>query len=237
MSVCEHLFDDKRALVESLSRRVAGRLTRAVEVHGEARLFVSGGGTPVALFEALSEMSLPWRQVTVALVDERWVDEDHPASNARLVRTHLLQNHARAARFAPSFRADADIDTAVARMNERGPWSESAPTVAHLGMGGDLHTASIFPGTDHAGPALAANAPAVMRTEPTESPSNPPYPRVTLTRPVLASARLLFLLIEGEDKLARYRQARALKADDAPGAPIVAFMTDPRVTLEVYGSP
>lgn len=231
------MFERKSALVTALAERVAQRLEQAVEVHGEASLFVSGGGTPVALFEALSDMALSWRQITVALVDERWVDEDHPASNARLVRSHLLQGKARTARFAPSYRADMDSVTAVARMNARGPWSEAPPTVAHIGMGSDLHTASIFPGTAHAPLALAEDAPPVMRTEPTESPANPPYPRVTLTRPALARARLLFLLIEGEEKLARYRYARTLAAASAPDAPIVAFMTDPHVTLEVYGSP
>ena len=104
-------------------------------------------------------------------------------------------------------------------------------------MGGDLHTASIFPNADHTRAALAADAPTLLHTYPTGTPANPPFDRVTLSARVLASAGELVLLLRGDEKRERYEHAKSLALDEAPGAPIVALLADPDVRTEVYASP
>ena len=86
---------------QTLAADVAARLRQAIAARGRAVLHVSGGQSPVALFEALRGQALPWQLVEVSLADERVVPADHPDSNARLVRTHLLQGPASCARFLP----------------------------------------------------------------------------------------------------------------------------------------
>ena len=101
MTMTQHEFDSRDALTDALAGELLGRLKADIETNGEAGLAVSGGRTPVALFQALSQADLDWSKVTVTLVDERWVSPDHDDSNEKLVRTHLLQNKAARARFIP----------------------------------------------------------------------------------------------------------------------------------------
>ena len=88
------------------------------------------------LREVLGPALDPERGDTVTLVDERLVPEDHPDSNAALVRQHLLTGAASAARFLPLaiVPANAAASLAAARTAYR------QPDVTVLGMGDDGHT-------------------------------------------------------------------------------------------------
>ena len=103
-----------------------------------------GGTTPGPVFDMLSAVDLDWARVTVLPNDERWVDEDDPRSNARLVRGRLLQGRAAAATFVSLHRAGETPEEAAPAVAEA-----VAPhlplSVLLAGMGDDMHTASLFP--------------------------------------------------------------------------------------------
>jgi 6-phosphogluconolactonase len=189
----ERIFEAREALAETLARDVADELARAIEAKGRATLAVSGGTTPKLFFEKLSVIDIPWSRVSVTLVDERQVPESSERSNARLVRQHLLQNKAAAARFVPL------VDN---------PDAENIPAfdVAVLGMGNDGHTASFFPGGDTLAEAIDAETRKrlIAITAPGAG-----EPRLTFTLPVLAQAGRLALHIEGAEKKQVLKQALA----------------------------
>jgi len=189
----ERIFEAREALAETLARDVADELARAIEAKGRATLAVSGGTTPKLFFEKLSVIDIPWGRVSVTLVDERQVPESSERSNARLVREHLLQNKAAAARFVPL------VDN---------PDAENIPAfdVAVLGMGNDGHTASFFPGGDTLAEAIDAETRKrlIAITAPGAG-----EPRLTFTLPVLAQAGRLALHIEGAEKKQVLKQALA----------------------------
>ncbi len=189
----ERIFAAREALAESLARDVADELARAIQAKGRATLAVSGGTTPRLFFEKLSVIDIPWSRVSVTLVDERQVPETSERSNARLVRAHLLQNKAAAARFVPL------VDN---------PEAEKIPAfdVAVLGMGNDGHTASFFPGGDTLAEAIDAETQKrlIAITAPGAG-----EPRLTFTLPVLEQAGRLALHIEGAEKKQVLKQALA----------------------------
>ncbi|MEY3080565.1 MAG: 6-phosphogluconolactonase [Pseudomonadota bacterium] len=193
MIEAERIFEAREALAETLARDVADELARAIEAKGRATLAVSGGTTPKLFFEKLSVIDIPWSRVSVTLVDERQVPESSERSNARLVRQHLLQNKAAAARFVPL------VDN---------PDAENIPAfdVAVLGMGNDGHTASFFPGGDTLAEAIDAETRKrlIAITAPGAG-----EPRLTFTLPVLAQAGRLALHIEGAEKKQVLKQALA----------------------------
>jgi len=213
-------FDSAQALQAEVARDIAAQLVNAITVRGRAGLLVSGGHSPAGLFEQLRAQPLDWSRVSIALVDERWVEPTDPGSNERMVREALLRDRAAAARFfglknsAPS----PDLGAAAA-------WSASAHIprpvdVAVLGMGDDGHTASLFPGSPNLTRALDPEA---------------PHARLSLNLRALLDSRRILLHILGEAKL------RTFDAASGPGPveqmPVRAVLRQDRVPVDVVWAP
>ncbi len=205
-------YPDREALALALATRIAGELTEAIELSGRATLSVPGGSTPGPVFDALSAADLDWARVSVLLNDERWVPESSDRSNTRLLRQRLLVGRAASARLVPlhveTETPEQGLDRVIAGVEDALPIS-----VLLLGMGEDLHTASLFPGADHLGAALADDAPAVMAMRAPGAPE----PRITLTAWVLRAATHLHVLITGPGKKAALERAQAATTtEEAP---------------------
>jgi len=192
-----NVFETRDELAAGLAARVADTLKAAISRRGVAFLAVSGGTTPGRFFAALSKEALDWSKVTVTLVDERFVPESSPRSNAALAKANLLQNEASAAHFAPLFHEAAAVekgadlaDTAIRAL----PWPLD---VSILGMGGDGHTASFFPDAAGLDALLDPASPQLVMPVHSESAGEA---RLTLTLPALVGAGLVVVHIEGAEK-------------------------------------
>lgn len=201
----EHVCANTAAQARQLAEAVAAQLRHAIATRGHALLAVSGGKSPIALFEHLRQQPLDWASVTVLLVDERCVPHTHPDSNTALVRQHLLQDGAAAATFVTFFDTLDAIDTLAAAANQRLATLHWPLDVAVLGMGEDGHTASLFPAAPGLDTALHTTA-HVAWVRP-DAIGHAPHPRLTLTLPTLQAARQLHLSLAGPAKQAVYRQA------------------------------
>ena len=172
-------------LARGLAAHLANSLREAIEARGHALLAVSGGKSPIALFESLRQQPLKWANVSVILVDERCVAHDHPDSNTALVRQHLLQDQASAATLTPFFDNltdpldDAALTQLVKQANQRLARLHWPIDVAVLGMGEDGHTASLFPDAPGLESALRSSGPlAWVRPPPRRTLASPsPCPR------------------------------------------------------------
>jgi 6-phosphogluconolactonase len=100
-------FDAAEAWIDACAALLVEALEAGLDSRGEAVLAVSGGRTPGPVFDRLARTPLDWSQVAVTLVDDRWVDEDHPDSNAGLVKRRLLVGEAARATFVPLKRGRA----------------------------------------------------------------------------------------------------------------------------------
>lgn len=190
-------FTSDSLLVEELAAEISRNLQTAIVSRGQATLAVSGGKTPLLLFDRLAAAEIEWDKVTVTLVDERWVDEDHPDSNASLVKNGLLKGRAGRARFLGLKTPHTDPFTATDQLERRLGSLELPLDVVILGMGLDGHTASFFPAARGVEQALD---PASTRLCCAVEPTTAPHPRVTLTLPVILAARHLYLHIVGHEK-------------------------------------
>ena len=203
----EHVCANTAAQARQLAEAVAAQLHHAIATRGRALLAVSGGKSPIALFEHLRQQPLDWASVTVLLVDERCVPHTHPDSNTALVRQHLLQDGAAEATFVTFFDALDAIDTLAAAANQRLAALHWPLDVAVLGIGEDGHTASLFPAAP--GLATALHTTAHVAWVRPDAIDHAPHPRLTLTLPTLQAARQLHLSLAGPAKQAVYRQALA----------------------------
>lgn len=179
--------------------RIAKALREAVRARGRATIALSGGETPRATYARLAaEPDVPWASIDVLWVDERAVPPGHERSNFRLAKETLLA--ALPEDQAHPMRGDAkDLDDAareyedVLRARALGQ-AAGVPVVdvVVLGVGDDGHTASLFPGepevdvTDRLVVAVAAKGAREAR--------------LSMTAPVIAAARAVFVLAVGAKK-------------------------------------
>ena len=204
-------YPDRDMLAIDLANQIAGDLRTILTHEDRAVLAVPGGTSPGPVFDDLCAADLDWSRVDVVLTDERWVPEDHARSNTRLLRERLLVNRAAAARYLPLY-AEAEHPEQALEALAAVIRAEMPLAVVLLGMGADMHTASLFPGADLLAEALAPDAPVLL---PMRAPGAP-EPRITLTAPVLDGALRKHLLIFGHDKRLALETARGKSRLESP---------------------
>ena len=210
-------YPDRDMMMIALANVLAGALKNVLLLSDSASLVVPGGSTPGPVFDYLSAADLDWSRVRVLLSDERWVPESSERSNTRLVRARLLVGRAAAASFLPmyaDFKEPEDgLNELVASITPHLPIS-----VMLLGMGTDMHTASLFAGADRLSEALDTRAPTLVAMRAPGAPE----PRITLSAPVLAGALERHLVICGAEKRAALDRAREI--GDPMAAPVLCVL-------------
>ena len=204
-------YPDRELMMFTLADQLASDLGAQLRLNDRASLSVPGGTTPGPVFDVLSGVGLDWDRVTVFPNDERWVPETSERSNGRLLKQRLLTGKAAAATFLPLY-AEADrpedaIDALAEAIEPHLPIS-----VLLLGMGADMHTASLFPGADRLAEALAPDAPVLLPMR----AAGAGEPRVTLSARVLRDAMAIHVLITGAEKRAALERAMDLTPQEAP---------------------
>jgi 6-phosphogluconolactonase len=231
--ITTHSFTDCQAQASALAECIAERLREGLAARGQAVLAVSGGSTPKVFFEHLSREKLDWSKVRITLVDERWVAENDPRSNAGMVKSCLMQHEASAATFVPLYAPTATPEDGLHEVTERIVALPQPFDAIVLGMGEDGHTASFFPGGDHLNDALDPQGSALLW--PMRAPGAG-EPRITLSLSALLRSHALFLLITGFAKRDLLADAR-LGLGAARHYPIRAVLTQSRMPVSVYWCP
>ena len=204
-------YASEDSLTRDLAAQIARELAAAIAAKGRASLCVPGGTTPGPVFDALAQTALDWGKVAVFLNDERWVGEDSPRSNTALLRRRLLVGQAANARLIPLYAPKPAPEDALDVLSQ-GIAPYLPIDVLLLGMGADMHTASLFPKADKLAQALSDSAPILMALRSDAAGE----PRITLTAPALTSAHHTHILIKGEEKRAALMRAQGLPPMDAP---------------------
>ncbi len=202
------VFPELDALSKAVAHEVRGVLDEAVTEIGHGAIALAGGGTPKRLYQHLMQAhgdAMPWSKVHLFWGDERCVPPDHQASNVRMAREALI-DHAdipEANLHVPPVAGRSPVDAAAEyeaelraffRDRDATPQGWPAFDLILLGIGGDGHTASLFPGSD----ALDAGDRWVVASQ--APPEAEIRDRITLTMPVLNHARNVFVLTSGEAK-------------------------------------
>ena len=195
------VWPDSAALIDAAALRIALVAQQAIAERGQFVWALSGGATPRPLYELLGSKrfanALDWTRVIFFWSDERCVAPDHPDSNYRMARAAMLD----ALPLQPSqvHRLHGEADpTRAAAAYDRELRASGGLDLVLLGMGGDGHVASLFPGSS-----------ALQETERWVVPNLSPAgaQRVTFTLPAINSAKLVLLLVAGADKAARVKEA------------------------------
>lgn len=213
-------YADRDMLAIDVANDMAGEIETALLHHDTVSFAVPGGTTPGPIFDVLCAADLEWDRVRVLPTDERCVPEGHDRSNARLIKARLLVNRASSATYLPLY-VEADDPVDVLPELEAMITPEIPISVLMLGMGEDMHTASLFPGMRGLEAALDVHA----RPLAIASPDSQPETRITLTAPVLNGSLSKHLVIYGAQKRAVLERAVTLPPEQAPIAAVLDGMT------------
>ena len=175
----------------------------AAEVHGVARVAISGGTTPKATFALLADRDqryfarVPWDKLHLFWVDERCVPPTDAESNYRMTNEAMLSKVPLPAAQVHRMKGELDPQVAASEYEaeirkEFGSDVEPVFDLVLLGMGDDGHTASLFPRT-------AALSEMVALVVANHVPQKETW-RITLTSPVINRGRQVAFLIEGAGK-------------------------------------
>ena len=171
----------------NVSKFIIEKLNLAIEREGQASLVVSGGTSPISIYEELSKADISWSKVFLTLVDDRLVEPNHEDSNQNLLYKHLIKNKAKVIKFFP-------LDDKV-RFNKdfKKPFD-----ITLLGMGEDGHFASLFPNMINLPEAFSLKAkPKVLKTDALGSPL---HPRITMNLSMIMESSFIILLVKGKLK-------------------------------------
>ncbi|MFB6285318.1 MAG: 6-phosphogluconolactonase [Candidatus Bipolaricaulia bacterium] len=202
------VFPDLEGLSREAAREVRRVINEAAAQFGRCAVALAGGSTPRRLYEILAHdesEEIPWENVHAFWGDERCVPPDHDASNVRLARETLIDHVDLPPGNIHAVPVQAGSPDAIASAYEaelRAFFTESTAIqsgwprfdLVLLGIGGDGHTASLFPDS----PALDAGDRWVT---PSQAPEDADVrDRVTLTLPVINHARAAFVMTAGASK-------------------------------------
>ncbi len=195
-----------------LADELAETLDSLIASGSVATIALSGGSSPIGLYQDLSKKAIDWHRVKVTLIDDRKVPADHQDSNQLLLKETLFQDKAARAKFVSL---------------EEWPINQS-PNIGILGMGDDGHFASLFPAMLDID--LAFNPEAKPRVILTAPLGNPKVSRLTMNLSMILSIQTRILLIVGERKKSTLQ--KALGGFDLP----ITRLLDHDGTRIVYGS-
>ena len=196
-----HVFPDNPSFVSGAAVFIGDVATRTIADRGRFTIALSGGSTPQPIYARLATADyserIVWEKVHVFFGDERCVPPDDARSNYHMAREALLDRVALPAENVHRIRGEDDPALEALRYEQdiaRLYHSASFPAfdLVLLGLGGNGHTASLFPGTAALRERerwMVAQYVEVMTAW-----------RVTLTAPLINAARHVAFLVEGASK-------------------------------------
>lgn len=214
-----HVAPDTEQLFDDLGSALLGNAQRAVQERGVFHMALSGGGTPEPFYIRLVTdpkfRTFPWEKTHIWIVDERCVPEDHEKSNIKMIR-EAMTDHVPIKRSAVHPMPVLADDPAAAYEEELanafdGLKYPAVPRIDFilLGMGGDAHTASLFPES----PALKITDRWIATND---GDRVVPPPRVTMTYPLINHGREVVVLLIGAGKHATLKQIEKKLAESGP---------------------
>ncbi|MGV9005768.1 MAG: 6-phosphogluconolactonase [Brevundimonas sp.] len=216
-------FADGRAWASACATRLTDGLAASVKARGRAVFAGSGGSTPTPIYRIMAGTALDWSKVAVTLIDERYVPETSPDSNARLLKQTLLTDRAATARFLPLFHASVTVDRSALIAARALAAEVGGIDVVLLGMGEDGHICSMFPGSPTLETLLSPRLdPTVLGVPAGRDGAAPSMERLSINLPYLIRAERVILALTGTAKRAVFEREAA---GDPATRPIAALVT------------
>ena len=223
-------YDDADEMAEAVAGDIGFIIESAIDARGAAVIALAGGRTPLPIYEKLAKAKIDWKRVTIIPGDDRIVPLGDPLSNVTAIGKIFIPKGARVIPLvsdkAPDYKAAGRSADALLQDVH---WPLD---LCLLGVGGDGHCASIFPGPDY---DEALNGPKERRAlgvMPDPLPPEAPVARVTLSRAAIVSARALMIAIVGEAK--KEVLEAAIEQGASSSYPVGRVLADVELPVDIH---
>lgn len=228
-----HEFDNGEQLTTALSESIASELQSAATTQNQVLLGLSGGTTPMPVYRALAQRTLPWDKIKMLLVDERYVSTEHGDSNERNIRQAFSANSEAEKSIIGLWSEQVDIESAALAADQTLANRHAVLDVVLLGMGEDGHFASLFPSCLQFDEAISVKGSRfVLPMYP--MPAHAAHARLSMSLAYIQRARRIILIITGEKKRRVLQQA--ISEGDVQHLPIAALFKANSPAIEIYWS-
>jgi 6-phosphogluconolactonase len=223
-------YDDADEMADAVAGDIGFIIESAIDARGAAVIALAGGKTPLPIYEKLAKAKIDWKSVTIIPGDDRIVPLGDPLSNVTAIGKIFIPKGARVIPLvsdkAPDYKAAGRSADALLQDVH---WPLD---LCLLGVGGDGHCASIFPGPDY---DEALNGPKERRAlgvMPDPLPPEAPVARVTLSRAAIVSARALMIAITGDTK--KEVLEAAIEQGASSSYPVGRVLADVELPLDIH---
>ncbi|MBB5710860.1 6-phosphogluconolactonase [Sphingomonas xinjiangensis] len=225
-------YDGAGEMADAVAGDIQFIIESAIDARGAAVIALAGGKTPLPIYEKLVQAKLDWKRVTIIPGDDRLVPLGDPLSNVTAIGKMFLP---KGARVIPLISDKAEDYKAAGRAADARLQDLHWPLdLCLLGVGGDGHAASIFPGPDF---EEALNGPRERRAlgvMPDPLPPEAPVARVTLSRTAIVSARALMIALTGDAK--RGVLEDAIRQGASSNYPVGRILADVELPVDIHWS-
>ncbi|AQR73279.1 6-phosphogluconolactonase [Sphingomonas sp. LM7] len=223
-------YDDADEMAAAVAGDVQFIIESAIDARGAAVIALAGGKTPLPIYEKLAAAKLDWKRVTIVPGDDRLVPLGDPLSNVTAIGKVFIP---RGARVIPL------ISATVADYKAAGRAADAILQDLHwpldlclLGVGGDGHAASIFPGPDFDEALNGPNERRAVGVMPDPLPPEAPVARVTLSKAAIVSARALMIAVTGQAK--RDVLEQAIEQGASSNYPVGRILADVELPVDIH---
>ena len=190
-------YTDCDAWTEAVAESIDLNIKLLFSIHDEINVLLSGGSTPGPVYRKLDSEISSFKKLKIGLVDERFVPTNDAHSNEKLIKKCFVSRPANEYNIVGMVKDDIDEVNNLAEIKTAyAPFIKRTDLVI-LGMGGDGHTASIFPLDSESDAVLTNGITGIFSTR---APSEPKK-RITCSLDLICNARHIYLLISGAEKL------------------------------------
>lgn len=227
------IFDSRENLYSTLSQDIADALQTASVSRPQVLFGVSGGSTPIPVYQALAQCKLPWNKIKMLLVDERWVPTNHADSNERNIRQAFSSNPAAEKTLVGLWSDQPDLNAGAQAADQKLALINAEIDVVLLGMGEDGHFASLFPTSLQFKAAMSDTGKHfVFPISP--MPEHAAHSRLSMSLAYIQASRQIILAITGENK--RRVLEQAMLEGNIEQLPIAGLFKENSPAVEVYWS-
>jgi 6-phosphogluconolactonase len=225
--------EEQELLLTRAAQHLCAKLRELLVTQGLVNLAVPGGRNVAKIFSVMLQEEVDWQRVHLFIVDERLVPLDHPESNYKLLRDHLIDPLVETGRIAAGNAHPFVLDSAgpeeSVREYERILGEHGLRyDVVLLSAGEDGHVGALYP--NHHSLADRHHGYIVIDDSP-----KPPPERMTSSLSLLQTATVAVVLFVGEAKREAFVQFNNPETPiDACPAKLVRAIPDTTVFTDLF---